>query len=261
MKKLAAAIVILLAGLSFLFAEGLSEEEKAMFKKNVVVPLPSEIIMAMDNITQVNWKNAVSFNYSAGYEENYKIALNLGVKVADGFIAIQAKDKRNIGEMFDVSRTLAGNFGAERSQVFKSKEQIQELLSNNNWNELRHVLDKLQVSVKKDMRKYHPDFVTLSSIGGWLEGLNVVSKGLLQNYNEDNSTILYQPKLIDHFIAILAKLEDMNKNNSEVKLIIEKMPVIRDLCAVGYGNPIPEENVRELEKISNDLLIAIEKGE
>ena len=255
MRRLLALFMIILSFSLFSQSE-LSAEEMAMFKSNVVVPQPSEIIMALDRLSEVNWKEIVKYDYTANYAENYKIALNLGARVAQGFIAIQAEDRRNTGEMFSVSRDLAENFGAN-SEMFIDKDQIATLLNEGKWMELRGILDGIHLEIKVEMKKYDPDYVALASIGGWIEGLHVVTKALLSNYSEDASTILYQAELIEHLTAEILNVKEINRNNPEVKLINQEMPKIQKLCNMGFGNPIPLENIKQLSEISSNLINVI----
>ncbi|MDY0017901.1 MAG: hypothetical protein WCS93_00600 [Candidatus Delongbacteria bacterium] len=238
--------------------EGLSDEEKALFKTNVIVPAPSEIIMALDMLSDVKWKEVVTYDKSTNYSDNYKIALNLGVRVAQGFIAIQAQDRKNTGEMFRICRDLAENFGA-KSDMFVNEQQIIKLLDENNWTELRSILDDIHLKVKDEMYKYDPDFVELASVGGWMEGLHIVSKALKSNYSPDASVILYQPELIQYFSEAVKNIKTGNSNNPEVKEIAVMMPEIGRLTEVGSGNPIPSENVARLYEISsriNSLIVS-----
>lgn len=232
--------------------DGLSEEEKALFKTNVIVPAPSEIIMALDMLSEVKWKEVVTYDKSANYSDNYKIALNLGVRVAQGFIAIQAQDRKNTGEMFRICRDLAENFGA-KSEMFVEEGEILRLLDENNWTELRSILDDIHLKIKDEMYKYDPDFVELASVGGWMEGLHIVSKALRSNYSPDASVILYQPELIQYFSEAVKNIKPLNGNNAEVKEISQMMPEIGRLCEVGSGNPIPLENIEKLYEISSKI--------
>ena len=238
---------------ALLFSQsGLSEEEKALFKTNVIVPAPSEIIMALDMLSEVNWKEVVTYDKSTNYSDNYKIALNLGVRVAQGFIAIQAQDRDNTRDMFSICRDLAKNFGA-KSDMFVEKDEILRLLDENNWTELRSILDDIHLRVKDEMYKYDPDFVELASVGGWMEGLHIVAKALKSNYSSDASVILYQPELIQYFSEAVKNIKPGNGNNPEVKEISLMMQEIGRLCEVGSGNPIPLENVEKLYEISSKI--------
>ena len=259
--RLISVVTLLVLSLCQVFAGSkLSKEEMEMFTKNVVVPLPSEIIMSLDKLSNTDWKNIVKYNYSSDYEENYKIAINLGVRVADGFMAIQAKDKKNIGEMFAVSKDLAENFGA-KSSIFKTKEKILALVDGENWNELRTELDDLQLQIKGEMKRYHPDFVTLASLGGWIEGLSIVSKALSENYSENASTILYQPRLIDHFLSKINNLDKVNQNFDLVKELKIKLPELKKLTNVGLGNSISKENIARISTLSKKIVTAIVKND
>ncbi|HXK49309.1 MAG TPA: hypothetical protein PKW56_02495 [Clostridiales bacterium] len=246
-------LLIFLLSAAILFSQdGLSEEEKALFKTNVIVPAPSEIIMALDMLSEVNWKDVVTYDKSTNYSDNYKIALNLGVRVAQGFIAIQAQDRKNTGEMFRICRDLAENFGA-KSEMFVEEDEILRLLDENNWTELRSILDDIHLKIKDEMYKYDPDFVELASVGGWMEGLHIVSKALKSNYSPDASVILYQPELIQYFSEAVKNIKPLNGNNAEVKEISLMMPEISRLCEVGSGNPIPLENIEKLYEISSKI--------
>lgn len=260
--KILRTLFLLVLTFSVFAQDKLTEEEMGMFAKNVVVPLPSEIIVALDKLSDVDWDKAVDYNYAADYTENHKIALNIGVKVAYGFIAIQARDKKNIGEMFNVTRTLAENFGA-KSTLFAKKEEIINYVKNEEWSKLRRALDDMQASIKVEMNKYHPDFVVLASVGGWIEGLNVVSKALSENYNADASNILFQPLLVQHFQDKLRTLQnEENRNNPTVKSISMKLSEVYEILVnVPTGKPVPEAMVKRLYEISSALISEIERGE
>lgn len=264
MKKLITMLLLLTAGISLFAGDELTAQEKAMFTKNVVIPTPSEIIVALNKLTEVNWKTVVGYNTGAAYTENYKLALNLGVRVADGFVAIQAKDKKNVGEMFAVSKTIAENFGGN-SKIFSSKDEVVKMIDKNDWKALRSKLDDMHLKVQAEMKKYHPDFVVLASIGGWLEGLNAVSTTLAAKYDQNASNLLYQPKLVEHFMKEMDKLQDTNKNYPLVKKIREALPEIAKLCEAENSKsvikPVSKQNVEQLAKISSELVKSIVKGE
>ena len=119
---------------------------------------------------------------------------------------------------------------------------------------------KVQGTLDEIDRLNEPDMATLAIAGGWLEGLHVVCKALTDNYNEEASTILYQPDLIEHFISELNELSDEAKEEDVVKQIFEKMGLIKQLVSVGWKKPVPKDKVENLNRISSELIEAIEKG-
>lgn len=261
MKKISKKSIfffVLLSLLSFNLCAGeLTQKEKAMFAQNVIIPLPSEILMALNKITDVDWSKTIVYNYTASYTENYKIALNIGVKTAYGFEAIQANDKKNIGEMFSITKTLASNFGGKK--VFKDIAKIKEFVAKNEWKRLRVQLDKYQNLLQDEMEKYNPDFVILASVAGWIEGLKITTKALSSNYNAEASKLLHQPKLIESFITKLSKISKSNRNKLEVKTLVSSIAKIQELSNSKLGSPISEKNIKELYAISSKLVSIIEK--
>lgn len=261
MKKFKTLVVLVITILlqSLVAAPALKKEELILFSENVIIPLPSEVFMALDQLTNVDWGRAVEYNYSSDYAENHILALNLGVRIADGFIATQAKDKVNAGTMFSVCRDLANNFGASNGSMI-DKEKLLENINSGNWYQIRQMLDELQLGIKNEMRKYHPDFVVLASIGGWLEGLRVVSASLKENYSKDLSSILYQPVLISYLINKIETFSSENFNNRNIQKIYSGLKEVKVLSDAGSGNPVAEENVKKIFTISSMLIETIVKG-
>lgn len=239
------------------FAGKLSEKDKQMFAKNVIVPLPSEILLALNKITSVKWSKLNTYNYTASYTKNYKIAMNIGVKTAYGFEAIQAKDKKNIGEMFSITKSLAENFGGKK--VFKDIAEIKTLIAKNKWKVLREKLDKYQDLLQKEMTKYNPDFVVLASVSGWVEGLRITTKALSTSYDKEASKLLHQPLLINSFVVKLNALSSDLKSKKEVKALIDAVAKIKKLTESKKGDSIDKKNIEELYKISSNLVTLIEK--
>jgi hypothetical protein len=45
-----------------------------------------------------------------------------------------------------------------------------------------------------------------------------------------------------------------------VRALAEALPRLRSLVNVGYGKAVPEANIRELERLSGELVAHIEEG-
>jgi len=102
------------------------------------------------------------------------------------------------------------------------------------------------------------DIATLALVGGWLEGMRVVSNVLAANYKEETSSILYQPSLIEYFTARFAQMNPQTKEVAVVGLIGQKLAAIKQLCDVGKGNPVPQNRIAQLQSITTELVKAIE---
>lgn len=238
----------------------MTEDEKSKASENVLVPSPAEAFKALDKLTEVDWKHIVSYNKNSNYSNDYLRALNLGARVADGFIAIQAQDSKNLKEMATVIKFLGRKLGVHEVLLQKG-DTIEEHAKQGQWIEVLQTLEGLRDDVLNEIdRLNEPDMATLAIAGGWLEGLHVVCKALTDNYNEEASTILYQPDLIEHFISELNELSDEAKEEDVVKQIFEKMGLIKQLVSVGWKKPVPKDKVENLNRISSELIEAIERG-
>ena len=239
---------------------GLTEAEKAMITENVVVPSPSDLFIALDKMGDVNWSKSAVYNTKFVYNNNYLRALNLGVRGAEGFIAIQTQDKVNLASMISVIIKIAEELGASDT-ILEKRTQFENYARKDQWFELRGELDKIGDDIRLEFNNQgEKDVAFLLSIGGWIEGLRITSDILSSNYNKENSTILYQPILVEYFETKFDELDMKVQKQDVVKQIKEKIPEIKNLINVGYNNPIPVENIKMLHNISSQLISAIEKG-
>jgi len=263
LKFLSMTILFLLAMAFVVHAQGdtLSEFEKAQFNKNIIVPSPADLFLSLDKIGNVNWNAAATFNTRFDYDNNYLRALNLGVRGAEAFVAMQAQDKENLAKMIRVIIRLAEELGA--SEEILSKRSIMEgLVQQEKWQELRMELDSVRDDVWNELIKQgDTDIALLLSLGGWIDGLRATSMALKDNYKPENSGILYQPTLVSFFQSRLNGLNERAKNQPVVKKIINQIPEIQKQLLVEYDKPIPEENIKQLFMMSTELVWAIERGE
>ena len=240
--------------------DGLTEEEKALITENVVIPSPSDLFLALDKMGEVDWNKATSYNPKFVYNNNYLRALNLGVRGADGFIAVQARDKAHLAQMIEIIIKIAEELGASDT-ILKKRSEFETYAKKNQWFELRGELDKLRDDIQLELvDQGENDIALLMSIGGWIEGLRITSELLTSQYDKDNSTLLYQPILVQYFHKEFDNLGGNAQKNIVVKQIKEKIPEIQSLINVGFEEPVPVENVRKLHTISSQLISAIEKG-
>lgn len=238
----------------------LADGEKARFAENILLPSPAEVFVALGKVGDADWNAAASYSRKYDYATNPARALNLGVRAADGFLAIQAKDKTRLGEMITVIMTLAEELLVQKTLLDKSKT-FEDLAKQEKWGEVRQELDKLRGDVEAEMRRLgDDDTALLVSAGGWLEGLKATTKVLMSKYDEASSSVLYQPRLVDYFAEKLAGLTPEARKNPAVGALLAKLPEIKTLIDVGYQRPVPRESLAKLNAISSEIIKTIEKG-
>ncbi|MGE4292985.1 MAG: hypothetical protein AB7E32_12350 [Desulfovibrio sp.] len=243
------------------FSQSLSEAEKKEFSMNVALPSPAEMFLAIDRLGDTNWNDAAVFNERYDYQDNYMRALNLGVRSADGLVAILAEDKTKLGRVIVIVITLAEELQVQETILDRSKT-FEDLANQGRWNELRDELDALRYLIEMEMDQLgDQDVATLVRVGGWLEGLRVTSQLLAKGlYPEHSSSILYQPNLADYFETQLNGMEPEAKQTPAAQAILKALPELRRLVNVGYRKPVPMENIKRLNQIASELVALIERG-
>jgi hypothetical protein len=226
----------------------------------VYVPPSSLVFKNLDSLTKakVSWQGLSSFSQKSNYTNKYTIALNLGTRICDAFLAVQAKDKKNFNGMAMTVTGLSNKLGADIEQTMN--EKMFDMVKKDKWTEVRGMLDEQQNTVKDKLNKLDKDAAVLVTVGGWLQGLTVVSKALAGSYNADATSIIRNPKLIDYLMGELNGLGAVAKGNDVAKKISAQLPAIKNLVNIDKSKPVPVENVKKLAQLTAGLVKEIESA-
>lgn len=236
-----------------------SEDEKKMAASNFLLPSPGEALTALGKLgNNVDWYKLGAFDENSSYSDKADRALNLGVRVADAFVAINAKDKGAFAKMskaiFEISDDL------DISDVLlKSKKRLNKLADSDKWKAMQFEMDNIHEEAQRKLEKNDKELVVLASIGGWLEGLNVASGHLKDNYNDDNSKLLCQGELLSYYKKEMNALSGATKSNAKVKAVVK---AVSDLGAIVDGKEdvvIPQSEVQKMYDIGSAAISAITK--
>src|SRR5438093_10148554 len=69
---------------------------KAVRSDSISIPTPGELFAALGKSEKTNWSGQYRGPMPVTYRNRAQIALNLGGLIADGFIAVQAKDSQQV---------------------------------------------------------------------------------------------------------------------------------------------------------------------
>src|SRR5262245_53261243 len=72
------------------------EMAKAVKTDSITVPTPGELFAALGKAGKINWSAQYRAPIPMTYGNRAQIALNLGGLIADGFIAVEAKDGQQV---------------------------------------------------------------------------------------------------------------------------------------------------------------------
>jgi hypothetical protein len=226
----------------------------------VFVPSVNIVFKSLDSVSKnkVNWKNLAIYSQTTTYSNRHIIALNLGVRASDAFVAAQAKDDDTFIKMALASAALSSKLGVEMDQNANAK--MLELVKQGKWDDVKKMLDEQQKTMRQRINRLDKDAATLVVVGGWLEGLQVTSKALTMNYSESASGTIRSPKVLEYLIGELNGLGNSAKGNPLVKKITAQLPDVLALVKIEKPNPIPLDNVKKIATLTGGIVRDIENA-
>jgi len=221
----------------------------------VAVPVPKEIFRSLDQFREANWiavkRPEVARWKSHG--DQAQIATLLGVVIAEGFIAMEAKDSGEVKNLGHSVLSLAGGLGI-RDRALRRSRGIIEFADKDEWSEARTEWDGVLSDLESGMIEVKSeDLAQLVSLGGWLRGTEALSALILQNYSPERSNLIRQPELINYLEKQLRSMSGDIQGRPVVKKLLDGIGRIRSLVESENGPP-SEETVRKVHDVCAELV-------
>ena len=223
--------------------------------ENVVVPIPREIFGSLDEFSNSNWRAVQRPGVGSWkpHGDQTRIALQLGVVIAEGFVAVEAEDAALVKELGRTVLTLARALGVEKA-VLRRSRSIVDYASRNDWVATRNEWDGVRADVRDGMIELQSEpLAQLVSLGGWLRGTEVLSALLLQSYSPERAELLRQPGLLDHFEKQLAAMSKAAVKDPLLTRMREGVGQVRRLTTE-ENDRIPKGKIGEIKGISTRLI-------
>jgi hypothetical protein len=221
----------------------------------LAVPVPKEIFRSLDQFRGANWR-AVQRPEVVRWKshgDQAQIATLLGVVIAEGFIAMEAKDSTEVEKLGNSVLSLAGGLGI-RERALRRSRSIMELADKNEWSEARKEWDGVLSDLESGMIELKSEpLAQLVSLGGWLRGTEALSALLLQNYSPERSNLIHQPELIDYLEKQLRSMSTDIQARPIVVKQLDGIERIRSLVEKEKG-PVPEETVQKIRGVCAELV-------
>ena len=223
---------------------------------NVVIPNPSEVFAALDKMGSPNWSKVMNPVPAKKPSSPPEIAMLLGVVIADGFVAVEAKDREAVNSIGRKVIDLAAALGV-REYVIEHSNAITNAAKDDNWSTVRTELDKAKSSVTGAMEKLHSrDQAQLISTTGWLRGTQALTSLIMADYKPERAELLHQPDILATFEK---QFETMRvKDNKHVMELREGLKKVKALILASGTEPMPEKSVEEINTVTTELLKTIE---
>src|SRR6266571_444332 len=231
---------------------------KAVRSDAISIPTPGELFAALGKSEKTNWSGQYRGPMPVTYRNRAQIALNLGGLIADGFIAVQAKDSQQVKNIGSDIIKLAKALGVSEHLLSRGKS-INEFAENNEWDTLQEELEATQNEVKSSMQSHaDQDLVILVSVGGWIRGTQVVTAAIMQNYDERSAKVLRQPALISFIHAKINDISPELRAEPLVKDVNEQLMDIEKLVSFPPGKSPSVDEVRKVNAAVGKVMEAIQ---
>ena len=219
----------------------------------VIVPVPSEIFTVLDKLGDPDWKAEVGVTPKPSFNERTDVALLLGATVADGFIAVQAEDKKSVQEVGKNVLSLAQALSV-KDDVLRHCQAIDDAANASKWDVVRSELDATQATVRGKMQQMQDGALAeCISVGGWLRGTQVITAVIGKSFSAERAELLYQPDLAEYFNDALEEMLVKAKNPAKLKLIADGLARVRELMDNGGGD-ITAAAVAEMNTVTAGLV-------
>lgn len=223
----------------------------------VVVPVPSEIFAVLDKLGDPSWKDELRGVKSPSTTNRYELSLIFGTVVAEGFVAVQAQDKKAVEEIGREVLNLAQSLGLTKA-VRPHAQSILDAVEKEDWKAVRKEFDQTQATVRYEMERTRDnDHAQCVSLGGWLRGTASATSVVGKAYSEDRAELLNQPMLVEHFARSIAGMSAEAKSNPTVAAISKGLTTIKGAMESSEDGVISQEKVTTIRKTSEALLALI----
>jgi len=244
-------------------AQRLSADQmaKAVRTDSISVPTPGELFAALAKTEKINWSAQYRGPMPMTYSNRAQIALNLGGLIADGFIAVEAKDGQQVKNIGSDIMKLGKALGVSE-QLLSRGNSINEFAEHNEWDTLQAELEATENEVKSSMQSHaDQELVILVTLGGWIRGTQVVTGAIVKNYNESAARVLRQPALVHFMQAKLNEISPELRQEPLVKSMSEQLNGIEKLVSFPESKAPTVEEVKRVNEAVGKLMTEIESKE
>ena len=230
---------------------------KAIRSDAISIPTPGELFAALSKPGKPNWIGQYRGPIPMTYRNRAQIALNLGGLIADGFIAIEAKDSQQVKNIGSDIIKLSKALGVSENLLSRGNS-INEFAENDDWDTLQEELEATQNEVKSSMQSHSDqDLVILVSLGGWIRGTQVVSSSIMQNYDAQTAKVLRQPALVSFMQSKINDVSSDLRNDPLVKSVSDQLTEMEKLVSFPAGQAPSIDSVRKVNAAAGKMIDSI----
>lgn len=236
--------------------------------KGVAMPTPLDKFLALSLLVKtkkIDWSGtfsaiAVDINPDNYSDTEVLIPQVLGIRIADGIMAVQAKDAELLGKAASDIEKLATKLKVSDSDLGRAR-RVRALANDGKWMDVYRELGFLQQDIMQKLEENPKDQrSSLLMISGWIQGSRYSSHLILDHYSAASSNILREPLLVAALIKKSESLPAETQKKPSVEKISKALPTLHKIVNVGLDAPIAKDQVVTLEKLATECVQEIIKG-
>lgn len=221
------------------------------------IPSPGECFSAINRFDRPSWSQLIRTPAPPSSTNRAELALLLGTRVADGFIAVEAQDGQRVKNIGRDIISLAKSLGITQS-ILARGNSISDFAENNEWNSLKEELEATENEVKLAMASQKDeDLVSLVTIGAWLRGTQAASDVVATNFSPAAGSLLRQPAVAEILRDKINALPERIRKET----VVEKTRVgLNEIYAILIAAPptgLDEPAVQSVRTLTTALVEAI----
>ena len=234
----------------------------------VAMPTPLDKFLALTILVKtrkIDWTGvfnlvAADINPDDYTDTEVIIPQILGIRIADGIMAVQAKDEELLGQTASDIEKLAKKLDVSDDDLTRAR-RVRTLANEGKWLDVYRELAFLQQDIMQKLEENPKDQRSaLLMVAGWIQGSRYSSKLILAHYSDESSNILREPLLVKALIAKNASLPESVRKLPSVNVVTEALPTLLDIVSVEIDEAIPKEQVAEVDKLATGCVTQILKG-
>lgn len=236
--------------------------------KGVAMPTPMDKFMALTLLVKtkpIDWKGvfnsvAVDLNPDNYTDTEIQIPQALGLRIADGIMAVQAKDAELLGKAASDIEKLAIKLKVGDADLARAR-RVRTLANEDKWLEVYRELGFLQQDIMQKLEENPKDQrSSLLMIAGWIQGSRYSSRLILSHYSKASSNILREPLLVAALIKKSEGLPAETLKVPSVALIHKSLPALHKIVNVGMDEAIKKDQIEALDRLATACVKEIIKG-
>ena len=243
-------------------------DEKAAFDPSKAqdgglgMPTPYDKFLALDAALakgKINWAAAYRATATKLDVDSFKdadgaVPMALGVRIADGAMAVKAKDAELLNQCASDIEKLAKKMGVSNAELGRARA-VRTAANKGEWLQVFLELGFFQQDIMKKIAEgKEPSRGTLLVVCGWMEGARYTTGLVQQNYSPAVSNILREPLLVKALIEKMEALPAATRGKRSVEGIRKLLPQMEKLVTVPQTGSISKENVAELRRLADEAV-------